>query len=47
MELYSHKQSSAFSPELHQGPTPLVRIANWLGKNSQQKQTIKATLFWQ
>ena len=31
-ELCSHTQSSTFSPELHQGPRPLVRIANRLGK---------------
>ena len=38
-ELYSHTQSSTFSPELHQGPNPAIQIANGLGKSSQQKQT--------
>jgi len=39
MEPYSHTHSSTFPPELHQGPRPLVWIANGLGKSSQQKQT--------
>ena len=39
MELYRHTQSSSCSPGLHVGPGPLVRIAKWLGKSSQQKQT--------
>ena len=39
MKLYSPTQSSNFPPELHDGPRPLVRIANGLGKSSQQKQT--------
>ena len=36
-----HTQSSSFSPELHRGPRPLVRIANGLTKCSQQKQTTR------
>ena len=44
-ELYSHTQFSTFSPELHQGPKPLVQIANWLGK--KQPAALKATSFWQ
>ena len=40
-KLYSHTQSSTFPPELHDGPRPLVRIDNGLGRNSQQKQTTK------
>ena len=38
-KLYSHTQSSTFQPELHDGPRPLIQIANGLGKSSQQKQT--------
>jgi len=36
---YSDTQSFTFPPELHDGPRPLVQIANGLGKSSQQKQT--------
>jgi len=38
-KLYSDIQSSTFPPELHDEPKPLVRIANGLGRSSQQKQT--------
>ena len=38
-KLYSDTQSSTFPPDLHDGPRPLVRIANGLGRSSQQKQT--------
>jgi len=38
-ELYGHTQSSTFPPERHDGPRPLVRITNGLGKSCQQKQT--------
>ena len=38
-KLYSDTQSSTFLPELHDEPRPFIRIANGLGKSSQQKQT--------
>ena len=38
-KLYSDTQSSTFQPELHDGPRPLIRIANGLGRSSQQKHT--------
>ena len=40
--LCSHTEPSNFSPELHQAPIPVVRIANGVGKSSQQKQTTEA-----
>jgi len=38
-ELYIHTQPFTFSPELHKGLRPLIRIVIGLGKSSQQEQT--------
>jgi len=44
-ELYIH--TVTFSPEFHQGPGPLIWIANGLGKAAWRSKPIKTTSFWQ